>query len=113
MQVSNLETEFMNIDIVNSTDKLIIRLVGRLEEHDAITFTERLLQETKDHLAPIIEIDLSACESLGTLGFGALVSVRLSESFFGRKVFLKGANAELSAHIKILKLHQIFEGLPE
>lgn len=111
MQISNLETEFMNIEIVNSTDKLIVRLVGRLNEHDATTFTERFIQETKDHLAPIIEIDLCACESLGTLGFGALVSVRLSESYFSREVFLVGANVELSEQIKILKLHQIFQGL--
>ena len=88
---------------------LEITLRGCLDESAATALSERLLLLCEGKIRDSIVINLKECEPKGSLGYGALVSFRLSPEVAGKKVSLLNVNAQIQESIRTLRLNVLFD----
>lgn len=99
----------MNIDVTLKDDELNITLIGRLDDGSAMALSERLLLLCRDRLRERIAIDLARCETVGSLGFGALVSFRLAAPIAPLNVRLCNVSPDIREGIRVLRLDKLFD----
>ena len=59
-----------------------------------------------------VEIDITLCKEFSHLGFGSIVTFRLSPSFVKKTIVLKYQKSSHHQHVQLLKLGQIFVTQP-
>lgn len=98
----------MNIRVHDTPTSLIVHLHGALTASTAVDFAERLHAMCPQPLQKRVVLDLQECETIESLGFGALITFRLSPGLRDQPFAIRGASPTLLENIKGLHLDSLF-----
>lgn len=101
------------MEILVSEDKgtrqLTVTLRGALNETEALSLADRIVNLLPMQAPELIVVDVQACTVLSNQGFSALVSLALAPELERSRLRLTGHSAEAAERMRRLKLDRIFE----
>lgn len=97
------------ISCTESDDVLVMTLDGQLNESSASALPEKMSNLCEHKTQQHIVIDLKSCQIEGALGYGALVTFRLSPVILKRHVSIQNALPSVRKGMLALRFEKLFE----
>jgi anti-anti-sigma regulatory factor len=98
----------MNLHFEETADALVFSLDGKLDDSSASSLPSRLTTFCQGKSQSKIILDLGTCNVESCLGYGALVTFRLSPLVLDKKVTIQNAVPDVVTGMKALRFEKLF-----
>ena len=102
----------MKFQILDDGQKIVFTFKDPLEAQDQQTLATDMLKAVELlSILPVV-IDITDCMQFSHLGYGSIVTFRLSPNFLSQKVSLRYSSQKQHAIVSVLRLEHIFDLQP-